>query len=390
MSPAADRPPSRMLAINRLRDRKNLDAAAVDAFLERHEVPVVEGARCTFLWRGEADEVRLVQRIVGLPEKLPLRRLHGTDLWYLVLELPERSRINYQIEVRRGDHVESGNDPLNPKLSYSPVGTSSVCFAHGYVSPEWTEHDPSARQGDLVEVTVPSRAFRRDVPVTLYLPARFRRTATYPLLLVHDGNDFLQYAAMKNVLDNLIDRLDVAETVVAFLNPQDRLTEYANSTAHSRFVTDELVPKLETEFPLMGRPAGRALLGSSFGGVASLSTAVKSPTTYGSLVLMSGSFVFTDIAAADHGGGPVFDPVVKFVNRYRARPTHVADRIFMSCGVYEPLITSDRSMVPTFEQAGMTVRWVEARDGHNWENWRDLLRDALSWVYPGPQKLYYE
>ena len=26
-------------------------------------------------------------------------------------------------------------------------------------------------------------------------------------------------------------------------------------------------------------------------------------------------------SARDHGGGPVFDPVVKFVNRYRARPT---------------------------------------------------------------------
>jgi len=390
MSPASSRPPAQKLAINRLRDRKNLDDAAVDAFLERNEVPIVEGSRCTFLWRGEADEVLLVQRVVGLAERLPLRRLRGTDLWYLVLELPERSRINYQVEVRRGDHVESGNDPLNPKVSYSPVGTSSVCFAHGYVTPEWTQPDPSARQGELVELTVRSRALRRDVPVTLYLPARFRRTSTYPLLVMHDGADFLQYAAAKTVLDNLIDRLDVAETVVAFLNPQDRLTEYANSTAHSRFVTDELVPKLETEYPLMGRPAGRALLGSSFGGVASLSTAVKSPTTYGALVLMSGSFVFTDIAGADHGGGPVFDPVVKFVNRYRARPTRVADRIFMSCGVYEPLITPNRSMVPTFESAGMAVRFVESRDGHNWENWRDLLRDALSWVYPGPQKLVYE
>ena len=61
-------------------------------------------------------------------------------------------------------------------------------------------------------------------------------------------------------------------------------------------------------------------MGSSFGGVASLSAACRSPDTYGSLILMSGSFVFTDIGT-DHGGGPVFDPVVKFVNRYRARPT---------------------------------------------------------------------
>ena len=236
---------------------------------------------------------------------------------------------------------------------------------------------------------MPSRALRRDCPVTLYLPARFRRTSTYPLLVVHDGPDFLQYAAAKTVLDNLIDRSEVAETVVAFLHPQDRLTEYTNSTAHSRFLTQELVPRLETQLPLMGRPSGRCLMGSSLGGVASLSAAVKSPGTYGSLILMSGSFVFTDIGT-DHGGGPVFDPVVKFVNRYRARPTRVADRVFVSCGVYEPLITPNRSMVPTFESTGMTTRFVETRDGHNWENWRDTLRDALSWVYPGAQKFVYE
>jgi enterochelin esterase-like enzyme len=240
-----------------------------------------------------------------------------------------------------------------------------------------------------VHMTVRSRALRRDCPVTVYLPARFRRTASYPLLIVHDGPDFLQYAAAKAVLDNLIHRLDVAETVVAFLHPQDRLTEYANSTAHSRFLANELLPRLETELPLAGKRSARCLMGSSFGAVASLSAAVKSPDTYGALILMSGSFVFTDIGT-DHGGGEVFDPVVRFVNKYRARPTHVADRLFVSCGVYEPLIVRNRSMVPTFESAGMTVRYVEARDGHNWENWRDRLRDALSWIYPGPQKFYYE
>jgi enterochelin esterase-like enzyme len=380
---------SRRLAVNRLKDRKP-DAAGVDRFLARHEVPIVEDGRCTFLWRGEADEVHLVHRIVGLPDRLALRRLWATDLWYLVLELPTGSRVNYQIEVRRGEHVECGNDPLNPKLSYSPVGISSVCFAQGYVTPDWTEPDPDARPGELTEIVVPSRALHRDCPVTLYLPARFRRTVAYPLLVVHDGGDFLQYAAAKTVLDNLIHRLDVAETVVAFLHPKDRLVEYADSPAHGRFLTRELLPRLEAELPLVGQRSGRCLLGSSFGAVASLSAAYRAPQVYGSLVLMSGSFVFTDVGAADHGGGAVFDPVAAFVNRYRERPRRLADRLFVSCGVFEPLITPNRSMVPTFESAGMTVRFVETRDGHNWENWRDTLRDALSWVYPGPQKLVYE
>jgi enterochelin esterase family protein len=80
--------PTRRLAINRLKERKPVDAVAVDRFLARYPVPIVEGARCTFLFRGEVDEVWLVQRILGLPDRLPMRRIRGTDLWYLVLELP--------------------------------------------------------------------------------------------------------------------------------------------------------------------------------------------------------------------------------------------------------------------------------------------------------------
>jgi enterochelin esterase-like enzyme len=352
-------------------------------------VPIVEGLRCTFLYRGEADEVFLVHRIFELPDHMALRRLHGTDLWYAVLELPEGSRVEYQLEVSRGGQRERMNDPLNPHLAHSPVGSSSVCYAYGHVVPDWTMPDPDARPGSLVDMVVPSRALRRDCRVTLYLPARFRRTASYPLLIVHDGGDYLQYAAAKTVLDNLIHRLDVAELVAAFTYPGDRLAEYANSAAHARYLTAELLPRLEGDLPLAGRASGRCLMGCSFGGVASLATAYRYPDVYGSLLVQSGSFVFTDIGT-NHGGGPAFEPVVRFINRYRAAPRRVADRMFVSCGVYEPLIIPNRSMIPVFESAGMTVRFVEARDGHSWENWRDRLRDGLSWLFPGPQKFFYE
>jgi enterochelin esterase family protein len=379
----------RKLAINRLRDRRPLDRAAVDRFLARHEVPIVEGTRVTFLYRGEADEVFLIHRIFGLPDHLPLRRLHGTDLWYVVLELPEGSRVEYQLEVAHGERREQVNDPLNPRLAHSPVGSSSVCYATGHQIPDWTQPDPDARPGTLADMVVPSRALRRDCRVTLYLPARFRRTARYPLLIVHDGGDYLRYAAAKTVLDNLIHRLDVAEIIAAFVYPGDRLAEYANSAAHARYLTAELLPRLEAEFPLAGRASGRCLMGASFGAVASLSAAYRYPAAYGSLLLQSGSFVFTDIGS-DHGGGPPFEPVVRFVNRYRSAPRRVADRVFVSCGVYEPLIIRNRSMVPVFEAAGMAVRYVEARDGHSWENWRDRLQEGLSWIFPGPQKFVYE
>ena len=370
------------LAINQLQ-QGFVDEAVVDRFLAGREVPIVEGRHCTFLFRGEADEVYLVQRILGLPSRLPMRRVAATTLWHVVLKVPQGSRINYQIEVRRGEHVERFNDPLNPKHSHSPFGAISVCFTFGYTTPEWTAPDSDAAPGELTELLVKSHALQRDCRVTLYVPARFRRDAAYPLLVVHDGGEFLQYAAAKVVLDNLIHRGEIAPSIAAFLHPGDRLVEYANSAQHARFLTNELLPHLQTEFPLVRNRSGRVLLGASFGAIAALSTAYSSARTYGSLVLMSGSFVFAD-AGTDHGGGPEFDPVVQFVNRYRARPRHVAERLFVSCGLYEPLIIPNRSIVPIFESTGMRVRYVEARDAHTWENWRDRLRDALTYVLPGP------
>ena len=394
LTPAAVTPANagggrKRLAINTLKDLHPVSPEAIDEFLADHEIPVVEGDRATFLFRGEADAVSMSHWIVGLPSQIPLRRLHGTDLWYVVIDLPANSRVEYKLEVRRGDSTELIDDPLNPKLSYNPMGQNSVVFASGYEAPDWTFEDPDARPGTLTQLTLPSRALRRDASVTVYLPARFRRTGRYPLLVVHDGSDFLQYAAAKTVLDNLIHRLDVGEVIVAFTDPVDRLVEYPDHAPHARFLTKELVPHLEAEFPLHSRPSARCLMGSSFGAVASLSTASRYPVFYGSLLLESGSFVFTDIGN-DHGGGPLFDPVVKFVNAFRSQPRRVVDRAFVTCGVYEPLIVRNRSMVPVLRETGMEVRYVEARDGHNWVNWRDRLRDGLSWIYPGPHKLYYE
>ena len=130
-------------------------------------------------------------------------------------------------------------------------------------------------------------------------------------------------------------------------------------------------------------------MGASFGGVASFSTAIRYPGFWGRLLLQSGSFAFTDIGRRNHRG-PVFDRVVEFINEFRNAPRPVSERVFVSCGVYESLIYENRSLVPILEGTGMQVRFVEARDGHNWENWRDRSREGLSWLFRGPQMMVYE
>jgi enterochelin esterase family protein len=133
------------LVINRLRERLPVDAAVIDRFVARHGAPIIEGERATFLFRGEVDEVRVRHRVVGLADPLPMKRLPDTDLWAVTTVLPSGSRVEYQLETRNGDRYDTFNDPLNPRVAHSPMGSSSVCAATGYEVPDWVHHDPEAR-----------------------------------------------------------------------------------------------------------------------------------------------------------------------------------------------------------------------------------------------------
>ncbi len=376
------------LAIQRLIDAPELSAETVDSFLEGRKVPILEGPSVTFLYRGEADAVLLQHFIYGLETSQPFQRLDGSDLWYLILELPEKSHLQYKINVIHGEEQNWILDPLNSDRALDPFGANSVVRTRGTERPAWTYPDPDVRAGEIVEQTIDSQAFGEPRPVLIYLPARYRSTRRYPLLVVHDGHDYLRFSSLKQVLDNLIDALEVAPMIVALVDAEDRLEEYPDHEPHARFLTEELVPQLERDYPLRAEPAARGLMGASFGAVASLSCAWRYPGFYGRLLLQSGSFAFTDIGK--HRRGPAFDPVVKFVNAFRANPGRPSDKVFISCGTYESLIYENRSMVPFLQTTGMNVRYVEARDGHNWENWRDRLRVALSWLFPGPLWMVYE
>ena len=360
----------------------------VDKLLRDVEFPHVEGRNVTFVYQGDAQEVSLQHWIHGLPGSLPFQRLRGSDVWALQIDLPRGSRMEYKIGVMLYGRGTLIRDPLNKHLARDPFGANSVVYGDGYAPPDWSVEDAEARQGTLEERHVDSPVFGDWRPIQVYRPARFRETRRYPLLIVHDGFDYLKFANLKEVLDNLIHRLELPPLIAIMTQSPDRMNEYAADERHADFIVKDLVPQMEDILPLVREPSARAIMGASFGAVASLSTAWHHQGFFGKLFLQSGSFVFTEIG--EHDRGPVFDPVVEFVNKFRKQPGRPADSVFLSCGVYESLIYYNRSLVPLLQETGMQVRVREANDGHNWENWRDRLREGLSSLFPGPLWLVYE
>lgn len=362
--------------------------ADVDAFIAATQFPLVDGSDVTFVWRGPAEQVFLRCWISGFDTAQPLQSLTGTDLWATTIDLPPGSRIEYKFEVIAAGQRHLVLDPLNPVLAHDPFGANSVCQGSGYERPSWTLHDPEARRGGLETIRLDSGAFRDRREVAVYLPARFRRNRRYPLLVVHDGHDYLRYADLHTVLDNLIHYLEIPQLIVTLTQSPDRLREYAADDRHAAFVADDLLPYLAANYPLLDDRTARGIMGASFGAVAALHTAWRTPDLFGCLLLQSGSFAFSDIGR--HNLGPVFDPVARFMNGFRENPGNLSGKVYVSCGIYESLIYENRSLLPRLQAQGLDVRFEEARDAHNWENWRDRLRSGLSWLYPGPLWMVYE
>ncbi len=358
-----------------------------ETLLATQELPWVNRDGITFVFQGNADQVFIRHWIYGLPSNLEMDRVDQSDIWVRTMRFPEGSRIEYKFAVVRNGHEQWIHDPKNPRIAMDPFGGNSVVYAPGYVVPDWASVNPTTPRGSIQELHLMSRAFGDRRLIRVYLPAAFRKYRRYRLLVVHDGDDYLRYSNLTVVLDNLIHRLEVPPLIVALTNPHFRLNEYAADPKHAEHIVREVLPALQKRFPLIGESSGRCLMGASFGAVAALSTAWRFPGTFDSLLLQSGSFAFTDIG--QHSRSSVFDPVVAFMNDFRDRPGKPVKRAFVSCGIYESLIYENRSLVPFLQSSGVEVCYSESRDGHNWESWRDRLRDGLSWLFPGPLWVTY-
>jgi enterochelin esterase family protein len=354
------------------------DAEAVDAFVTGHEFPLAEPGILTFAWRGEAEHVHLVRWIHGGGSRLPFARLGGTDLWLLRLPVEDGGRFEYKLGIGRGGGEELVLDPLNPARAGDPFGENSVAGTLGYERPEWTL-PRGTPPGRIEEIAVASRVFGEVRGVRVYLPAGHDPERAYPLVVVHDGDDFVAYADLPVVLDNLIDEGAIPPVIAALVQTRDRLGEYSGSRAHARFLVQEVLPALGARCRIAEGPGERVLLGASLGAVASLSTSFRFPGVFGGLVLKSGSFIL-DEKKLERRPHAVFHRIARLVRALRRGPRLDGTRAFVSTGELEGLASENRALAGFLRERGADVLFKSAWDGHHWHNWRDQLRDGLTWV----------
>lgn len=345
--------------------------------------PLHEGGDTILVYQGAASQVRLRTFVPRFPEPPPFQRVGGSKLWWLRLSLPTTARIEYRLTVvDRGKNREV-DDPLAMEKAANPFGENAVAWGPAYRRPAWTSPQGAAA-GELAEIRVTSARLGVRRHCRVYLPAAYSRSPS-PLLVVHDGTDFQRYAGLTTVLDNLIASGEVSPLVALFLDPGERLREYAADPRHAAFLVEDAIPHLARRFPLSPAPSQRVLMGASLGAVAALSTAWRYPEAFGGLLLLSGSFAHR---IDGEWGSDAFSPVAAFLAELETEPrlarVEASTRAYLSAGRYEALIDLNRRLLPRLRAQGIEVDYEETWDGHHWGSWRDRLRRALRFLLPGP------
>ena len=350
-------------------------SAAVDAFLAGQSgFPIVEGGEATFVWRGEAEDVAVLGTLAG-GGAVPLVRVEETDLFVGSFPVEQGVRHEYAFQVDFGRPVP---DPLNPRTVPGERGPRSELVTPGYA--EETHFLPPADEsesvGRLESFEFTSEALGNTREIQVYLPGGYADGGEerYPLLIVHQGPEYLEKGGLQHTLDRLIGDT-VRPLVVAFVTPIPQWWFEAGGTGTEEYLdvlATDFLAELEGRYRLLGGPEHRVLLGQQAFGLACVYAGLRHPDAFGGVALQSP--LFKDIARHEVErliAEDPLEPVAFHIDWNRYEPHNPddfleADHAAGARGLYERL-----------RARGYEVSGGEALDSAGWGAWRARTDDLL-------------
>jgi enterochelin esterase family protein len=195
--------------------------------------------------------------------------------------------------------------------------------------------------------------------------------ARVPLLVVHDGPDYVRRTLLLRLLRDLVDAQDVPPHRVALLVAADRTETYSASMQYTR----ALLASLDE---VAGHRTRRVGLGSSLGALALLHAHRLEPRAFSGLFLQSGSF-FRRRTDPQESRFPRFSRIDRFVGtvlnaKDRARPVPTT----ITCGLDEENYANNAAVAQALAAQGYAVNFHATRGGHDWPTWKRALESHLA------------
>lgn len=316
------------------------------------------------------------------------RRLWGSRLWYLRLNLPDTTLLGYTIGVERTVRGEGGDgrhavaneflDPLNPDRM-AARGDVSILRLPGAPDERWLVAHADTAKGRLEKASIESAVLGDTRQFTVYVPAAYDalREPTR-LVVVFDGDYFSADLRTPTVLDNLLNEGRIPPTVAVFVDAQPtRDRDYVNSPDFADFVAKELQPWVTAHYRVSREPRDSVVAGASFGGLAAAFIGLRHPGVFGKVLSMSGAFWPPPGWSPAMPAWQVLERDSELIDAY-ARATRQPLAFYVDCGLYEPaMLTSNRRLRDVLLAKGYQLTYVERPGSHSGLSWRHSIADGL-------------
>ncbi len=194
-----------------------------------------------------------------------------------------------------------------------------------------------------------------------------------PLLVVHDGPEYAEYAALTRFLDAMSWEERIPPLRAALIQPVDRNETYSASALYAGALVRELLPEITKRAP-HGKRIG---MGASLGALAMLHAHARHPRWFDGLLLQSGSF-FRPRYDKQESGFPRYRRITRFVGMaLRGVDVERTIPVAITCGTGEENRANNEDIAAALTGQGYPTWLAEVRDAHTWTAWRDSFDPHL-------------
>lgn len=334
--------------------------------------PLIDGNTATFVWRGKNAPYLYLEIDQFKPRKL---KKAEKNIWIHQVEIPSDAYVEFSYASdKRG--MERIKDPFNKQLFDTGMGHYNHYFGMGDYKPTpLIERAEGIPRGKLTKHLIKDLWMfpERNRNVWFYQPVS---DDPAPLLLVWDGNDYLDRGKLTEIVDNLIEQKKIRPIALAMLSNfhPSRFLEYNQSDTSLAFFGQHVLPLAQKKLNLLDykkHSGSWGVMGASMGGLMSLYTGMRLPNIFGKVLSQAGAYWQQGIFGGE-------DLLIK--QMIQALPKAEL-KIWQDVGTFDFLLEENRSLNSLLTKKGYKVNYKEYSGGHNYTCWRNALPEALTYLF---------
>ncbi len=238
-----------------------------------------------------------------------------------------------------------------------------------------TMNDSVFLKRTIVKDTIWSDHLQENRKLRIYLPPGFNEVLSYPVVYCQDVEEFFNFGRIATLAGRLIIEEDVEPFIIVGVEVDVAVRTEEYAPFGNRFkeylscFAEEIIPFIESKYPVRRTPDERILAGDSLGGSVSLHLALAYPSLFTRIISLSGAFYPESqemLAKEVDLSWLNINMVVGLQEREYKTDT----------GTYD-FVQMNRDTKALLESRGATVSYREKDGVHLWGFWQKELPESL-------------